>query len=68
VRLAGRVAVSFGRRLGILREGGSCRRMSAQLVLCRVVSMLATVQRCDAWSRAGGCWRWSRRLTLVGGV
>ena len=51
--LAGRAGVSFGRRLGILRDGRSSRRVSAQLVLCRVVSMPAHVRGCGAWLRAG---------------
>jgi hypothetical protein len=66
VRLAGRAAVSFGRRLGILRDGGSCRRVSAQLVLCRVVSTPAIVQGYGAWSRDGGVGGGAGGLPLLG--
>lgn len=66
MRLAGRAAVCFGRRLGILGDGGSCRRVSAQLVLCRVVSMPASVRGCGAWSRAGGVGGGAGGLPLLG--
>lgn len=66
MRLAEQAAVCFGRRLCILGDRGSCRRVSAQLVLCRIVSMPASVRGCGAWSRAGSVGGGAGCLPLLG--
>lgn len=66
VRLGRRVAVGLGRRLAFLRDGGGCRRVSAQLVLCRVVSMAAIVRGSGAWLRAGVAGGGPSGLPLLG--